>query len=257
MIKQFLYVLLVSVLLISCKSRSITTASTIAMSSKKVIKNHYDNCFNKKTVNARLKATYKDRNNLQTITIKLRLEKDSIIWMSGTMLGFPFAKIMITPTKVQFYEKVSKTYFEGDFELLSDFLGTEVNFDVIQNLLLGQAVQDLKKDKYLTVIESENYLVVPKKQEELFDILFWVNPTNFKISRQEIRQPIEQKRLTISYSEYQNNKGEELPKKISIVAVENVNRTIVDLEYRSIEFNKKLSFPFNIPTGYQEIILNE
>ena len=34
-------------------------------------------------------------------------------------------------------------------------------------------------------------------------------------------------------------------------------KTQLDLEYRSLEFNKNISFPFKIPSGYKEIILNE
>ena len=108
------------------------------MSSKEVIANHNEVSFSENTINARLKAVYRDNENMQTITIKLRMEKDSTIWMSGTMLGIPLAKILITNSEVLFYEKLNKTYFKGDFELLSNFLGTKVDFDIVQNLLLVQ-----------------------------------------------------------------------------------------------------------------------
>jgi len=148
MLKKTIHILIVSVLLVSCKAKIIEGSTAISMSSKNIIKNHYEHQFNKKTINARLKAVYRSHDDLQTITIKLRLEKDKAIWMSGTMLGFPLAKIMITPTKVLFYEKLDKTYFEGDFTLLSNFLGTEVDFEIIQNLLIGESILDLTKKKY-------------------------------------------------------------------------------------------------------------
>jgi hypothetical protein len=31
----------------------------------------------------------------------------------------------------------------------------------------------------------------------------------------------------------------------------------LDLEYRTVEFDKKVSFPFRIPSGYKEIKLDE
>jgi len=257
MLKKTLYILFISGLLVSCKAKIVEGSTAIAMSSKNIVKNHYEYQFDKKTINARLKAVYTDRDNLQTVTIKLRLEKDKTIWMSGTMLGIPFAKIIITPTNVQFYEKLNKTFFVGDFTLLSDFLGTDVDFEIIQNLLIGQSILDLKEKKYSAKVQGNTYMLVPKKQEELFDILFWINPVNFKINKQEVRQESEQKRLTVDYTEYQKVKDEVFPKSINITAVEKATRTFIDLEYKSVEFDRKLSFPFKIPHGYQEICLNE
>lgn len=258
MIKKITYFLVLSILFSACKTSKVATNSSVtAMSTKNIISNHYENSFNRKTINARLKATYRDKDNMQSITIKLRLEKDKAIWMSGTMLGIPLAKIMITPHKVQFYEKIGKTYFEGDFLLLSDFLGTEVDFGAIQNLLVGQTILSLKDKKQTSIVDGESYLLEPKSQEALFDILFWLNPINFKVNKQEVRQVDAQKRLTVVYAEYQTVHGEVFPKMINITAIDKTERTFLDLEYRTVEFDKKVSFPFNIPLGYQEIVLDE
>ena len=258
MIKKCFFFLFVGSMLFSCKAKKITNSSSvIAMSTKDIIRNYTESSFDKKTINARLKAVYKTKDITQSITIKLRLEKDSVIWMSGTLLGIPLAKIIITPNKVEFYEKLGKTYFKGNFELLSDFLGTKVDFEIIQNLLLGQTILSLEKNKYDATVDGVSYLLEPKKQEELFDILFWLNPTNFKVDKQEVRQPINQKRLSVEYLEYQYIDQVVFPLSIKILAIDKTDRTFIDLNYRMVEFDKKLSFPFAIPSGYQEIKLDE
>lgn len=242
----------------SCKTKKTTTSSAVkALSSKKVIKNHYANTFSKNTVNARLKAKYKDKKNSQTITVKLRMEKDKAIWMSGTVLGIPLAKVLITPTRVSYYEKLNKTYFDGDFSLLSDFLGTEVDFEKVQNLLVGEAILNLKEKRYSAEVHENAYLLEPKRQEKLFDIFFWLNPSNFKVHKQQVSQAVEQKKLTVAYSEYQSVSNEIFPKKINIIAIDKGERTLLDLEYRSLEFDKKVKFPFKIPSGYKEITLDD
>jgi len=256
MIKYLKYIFVLSVLLTSCKSKKVITNTTImSMSTKKIIKNHYSNSFDKKTIKARLKAKYKDNKNSHTITIKLRMEKDKAIWMSGTVLGFPVAKVLITPTRVTYYEKIKKTYFDGDFSLLSNFLGTEVDFEKLQNLLIGQTILNLKDKRYVSETEGYSYLLEPKRQEKLFDILFWLNPSTFKVNKQEVRQPIEQKKLTVSYTEYQKISDEVFPKKINIIAIDKTKRTLLDLEYRSVVFDERVTFPFRIPSGYKEIKL--
>jgi hypothetical protein len=37
-----------------------------------------------------------------------------------------------------------KAYFEGDFSALSQWLGTDLDYNKIQNLLVGEALDDLQ-----------------------------------------------------------------------------------------------------------------
>jgi len=250
-------VLVLFLVITSCKSkRNIGNSDSIdVVSTKKIISKHYENIFDKQTIDAKLNARYKDKNTSVTINIKLRLEKDKTIWMSATKMGFPFAKVKITPTRVSYYEKLDRTFFDGDFALLSKWLGTELDYEKVQNILLGQAVLNLRNGKYKSTILNNTYQLVPKKDNELFGILFFMNPENFKLDKQEIRHPQKEQILLVSYPNYQEIDGEQIPKNLDITAIDNEKITSVKIEYRTVEFNKKLTFPFAIPSGYKEIDL--
>ncbi len=73
------------------------------------------------------------------------MEKDKVIWLSAT-LGL--ARLMITPEKVQFYNKIDNEFFDGDYKLLSDFVGVELDFYKVQNILLGQTIFPLDDKSY-------------------------------------------------------------------------------------------------------------
>ena len=45
--------------------------------------------------------------------------------------------MQITPNKLQYYIKPSQTYFEGDFSSFKKLLKTEVSFDYLQSIFLG------------------------------------------------------------------------------------------------------------------------
>ena len=78
-------------------------------------------------------------------------------------MGFPIAKALITPTEIKFYEKISKTYFVGNYELISNWLGTSFDFDMIQNLFFGEALIDLTdENQSLEELKSE----IPADQEK-------------------------------------------------------------------------------------------
>lgn len=251
----FKIIILILLVISSCKSKknAASTDRVNNISTKKIINNHYSNKFKQQTIYAKLSAKYRHKKTSATITIKLRLEKDKTIWMSATKFGLPIAKVKITPKRVQYYEKLKRTYFDGDFSLLSKWLGTELDYEMVQNILLGQAVLNLKKGKYNSKIDNNLYKLSPKKENELFGILFFLNPENFKLNKQEIRQPEKKQLLSVSYPKYDKILGEQFPKKINIRAVNNKNVMTINIEYRSVEFNRKLSFPFSIPRGYKKI----
>lgn len=251
------YLVVLLVMLASCKStKKIAETGVLEdLSSKKIISNHYSNSFNQNTVESKLDVSYDDGKMSATVNVKLRMEKDKAIWLSATKLGFPLAKVLITPTKVSFYEKLKGTYFDGDFSLLNDFLGAELDFENVQNLLVGQAILNLKKDKYNSKIEENSYELAPSKVNELFNLLFFINPTNFKINRQEIKNDEKKQLLSVKYAGYAKIQGADFPKGIDIRAIEKDKVTTINIEYSGVEFNNKLTFPFEIPEGYKEIKL--
>lgn len=250
-------IVLFFLVLTSCKSKkNVTNTSGIkAVSTKKMIHNHYANVFDQQTIDAKLNVKYKGEKTSISINIKLRLEKDKTIWMSATKFGIPIAKVMITPTRVSYYEKLDNTYFDGDFSLLSNWLGTDLDYEKVQNLLLGQAVLNLKEGRYNSSVLNDSYQLVPKKKNDLFSILFFLNPKNFKLDKQEIRNPEKEQLLLVSYPNYQEIEGLQIPKNIEIVTIDDKSTTSIAIEYRSVELNKKLTFPFSIPNGYTEITL--
>ena len=254
---KFSTILIILLVIISCKSNKSTTNTTDLkrLSSNKIINNYNDNAFDQKTVDAKIRAKYQDKKNSMTLVVKLRMEKDKTIWLSATKLGFPIAKVKITPDRVSYYEKWQRVYFDGDFSLLSKWLGTEMNFKEVQNLLIGQSLLDLDDGRYDSQITNNLYELTPKKKNKLFNLLFLFNPSNFKLNSQEISHPEKQQVLTVSYPKYELNKGEHFPKEINIRMKDEKNMTNVNLDYRSVEFNKKLTFPFTIPKGYKEIRL--
>lgn len=220
----------------------------------KVLENYNNHSFNKKTLKASIKATYKGKTNLPSFNVSLRMEKDKVIWMSISKF-ISIAKLKITPNRVQFYNKFQSEYFDGDFSLLSKFLGTEVNFKQVQSILLGEAIFDLNERDYEITTGENQYEFTPKKKNELFDILFNLNAANFKLNKQELKQEKENKYLSVSYNDYENMEGVNFPKNIFILAKDAKNTNTITIDYKNVVFDLDLKYPFKIPSGYKEIKL--
>ena len=243
-------------LFISCKSGKVVTNGNINknISSKAVIKTHYQNELDFKTLSGKMKVDYSDGSDNQGVSVSLRMQKDSAIWLSAP---FGVVKAFITPNRVSFYNKLQNEYFDGDFTYLSQILGTEIDFEKLQNVLLGQALFNLKDEKYDLTFVDENYQLKPRKMEVLFKTLFQIEPKTFKIATQQLSQPLKNRLLDINYQNYQKIDKWVLPNEILITAKDRDKTNTIGIEYRNIEFDKLLNFPYKIPKGFDEIILKK
>jgi hypothetical protein len=120
--------------------------------------------------------------------------------------------------------------------------------------LLGNAVLDLRKERFNSEVYNGNYQLKPKRARELFKILFQLEPKNFKIAEQEISQPENARQLMAKYT-YQDISGNVLPDEVKIIAEEAGGLTTIDLSFRNLELNKPMNFPYKVPKGYDKITL--
>jgi outer membrane biogenesis lipoprotein LolB len=243
------------VLGISCTSaRSIVANGEIysKLTAKQLIKENGKQDARFKTLQAKVKIGIIDGLKESSYTLNLRMEKDKTIWLSAT-LGL--ARAMITPDRVQFYDKINNQYFDGDYKLLSDLLGVELNFEKVQSLLIGESLFDLKEDTYVISNNEASYILQPKNQNALLELFLLFNPSHFKMDSQQLMQPLKKRFLQIDYTGYQEVDKEILPQNIKIIAVEDSEELNVLMEYKSVSVNEEVRFPFRIPSGFEEIIL--
>ncbi|CAM1334368.1 DUF4292 domain-containing protein [Tenacibaculum aestuariivivum] len=224
------------------------------MSARKVAKKHVSSNFDKKTVDARLKVNYNDKEEKIAFSVRMKIKKGEIIWLKGTKFITVF-KAKITPNRIQFYSPFYKNYFDGDFAMLKKILGANINFEQLQNMLLGQSFINVKEERQNVEISAKSYQLSPRKQSELFELFFYINPLHYKLNKQSIVNVIKKQRLDISYPTYSNNKGVFFPERININAKQPKKVTNIDITTRSVEFNTKLNVDFKMPRGYKEIKL--
>ncbi|WP_435578832.1 DUF4292 domain-containing protein [Gilvibacter sp.] len=246
-------------LLSSCGSAKLVNGSKDAnpgFSVKDIIKTHQAAEPQFETLAARVNVDYEDEKSSQNITVSLRMEKNKAIWIKASILGITLSKAMITPDRVQYYERIGGTYFDGDFALISDWLGTEIDFEKAQNILLGQSIFKLESQGYKKSVENNQYKLAPKQELALFTHFLSLNPDFFKIASQGIDQETEGRKLRMYYPNYQKVDNQVLPKKVVIKASENDAITTLEIDFRSVDLNIPIRFPFTMPDGLTEIQLD-
>ncbi len=241
-------------LIIGCKSSKNIAAEDllIDMPVKTIIARHYKNKLDFNTISGKIKIDYSEGSSTQSVGVSFRMKKDQAIWISAP-LGV--IKAYITPERVSFYNKLQNEYFDGDYSYFNEILGFDIDFYKIQNLLTGEALFDLRDLKFNAQANGKYYELTPKKSSEILKSLFFVEPENYKLARQQLSQPVEKRLLDIHYKNYLKHGNRVLPHQVGIMAIESMQRTFIEITYKNIEFDRELNFPYRIPRGYDEILV--
>lgn len=240
--------------LVSCGTTK-TPSTAEPHSSKEVIAAHKLAMPQFHTLAGRMQVAYETEDKAQRITVSMRMEKDRFIWVKASVLGITIAKVLITPEQVSYYETIGKTYFEGDFAILGEWVGTPINFEQAQSLLLGQTIFPLEPGRYASEIFQNKFKLQPKRQPHNFIHSLFLYPEIFRVASETVSQPEQERFLNIRYGEYQLQEGQYFPTSISIISSESQEQTKIEITYKKIDLNVDVSFPFEIPDGYQQIKL--
>ena len=258
--KFFKYIIILAFFVSACKTNKIVVESgkLKKIGARKIAKKHAENTFSANTLDSKIKVRYTnyrgDRKKRLQFTVRLRMKKDSIIWMKGTKVVTAF-KIKITPNSFSYYSPVEKEYFEGDYELLERILGVQVTFEQLQNLLVGRSIIEMKGKRFNSEIDGNSYKLIPKSQQALFDVFFKINPKHFRLDQMYLTKTGTDRRLRIDYEKYTKSEDNFIPLKTTINAYEGERYTWVEMNTKSLVLNKPVNVRFKIPSGYKRIEL--
>jgi Domain of unknown function (DUF4292) len=255
--KQFLALILL-LFMLSCKTKQVVTqppkTTVNEITAKTIIDNHYNNKIDFSALSISSDVSYADERQSQNVTAEIKIKKDREILVIIRFLGITMAKAYITPKTVSYYEKIKGTYFEGNFSSLSQWLGTDLDFNKIQNMLIGEAIYNLKDGKYKESLEEQVYKLEDVSANNLKKT-FFLDATKFLITKQEITQVAEDRMIQIAYSESKEYNQGTMPTKVVINAFQSKGKAEIGLEYNKVTFNEEFSLPYTVPNGYKKIII--
>lgn len=240
-------------LLIGCKSKQAVASAAAKDTAEitKIINGHYANGSDFKTLNIKANAKYEDASQSHSMNADIRIKKNEIIWINIKILGFPIAKALITPAKVSYYEKINNTYFEGDFSMLSNWLGTDLDFQKVQNLLLGKSIDDLSKGNWISGINDKLFKLSQAQTTDIYKE-FYFEAANFLLKKETITQASQNRALEIQYPSYKEVERIFLPNEINIKAAQK-DKISIAIEYKNTTFNENLNYSYAIPSDYKAI----
>ncbi len=196
----------------------------------------------------------------ETISMNVRMKRDSIIWFTASVAFFKLATGIVTKDSIHILDHINSRYYP---------LSTVNNIGIplpnlfrnIQDLLfIGNPISD--QIKWDGNIYNDSFEYQNKKDSLPSHIYYYAHLSNLFIDSQsfefetstnnkEVKLPIT---LTFNYPERDNN-NEEFPiPSLSIAKLIQNDQLMgrIKFELRTARFNKITSYPFSIPDGYEK-----
>lgn len=249
---RLLLISLISVLFLSCKSKSKLAAESdgsnrieYRFKDLKSVLNNQEIGF--KTLNAQVKLSI-DLDKKMSAKATLRMEKDKSVWMSISYFGLEVARLKMDEDRINILDKINKKHYTLEYDTWNKKYGTEFTITHFQKLLLGLPVENISRKFDWSQNEGIVDIDNKKSSNDLYWLFYQINQST--LTNQHINT--EDKSLFCEYSKEKIKST--LPKKI------NVNLTLnspvkVEMKANKVELNKSLKMPFKVSSKYAKVIL--
>jgi hypothetical protein len=205
-----------------------------------------------------------DENNFD---VKARIKRDSVIYIVVEKLGLDVAKILIKQDSVRMRFDLKRQYFKGDFKYINDLLNADLDFEVLQSVLVGNSAKFYDEDEKLNPVTDRtncNYKLSTERKKRLRRIqnnaepavkalqIITLNPDNFKITKNEFIDPLTNRIFAANYQDFNNKDSIYAPRLVNIDILAE-KKAKLKIEYVRIEKNVPQKVTLNIPKSYDPI----
>jgi len=238
----------VSLVALSCSKKVVSP--TLPVSAPKPSLNVEETDFT--FMDGKARMILRDANKEREVKANIRVRKDSVIWMTFSVIGVQGGKALINHDSITIVSNVDKEYYVFEYSELSKRYNFEINYDVIEAAILGNLIMPRKETDE---VKQESSYFVLKQTSNNVTVDNFVNAASMKVEKVELKEASSNNSLVINYSNFQPLGTKLLPYNGTInlfyKTLSGLLNTTVIFEYNKAEIkDKELKFPFNIPKRY-------
>lgn len=216
-------------------------------------------------LNAKANVDFTDRTgDTKTFDINLRVHRDSLIWVSITpLLGIEAARLLITKDSVFVLDRVHKTISRKGLIYFEESLKTNVNYEMVQAVIVGNYFQYQKNEKLKSLYEEDPFVILSSMNKRQLRRAaeekdpsrpvvqdFWIDG-NYRIAKSKITDDKRDRWVEATYKNFTDVEGSLFPNGL-VVTISGSTPTIIKLEYNKVVTADSLAMPFSIPDKYEK-----
>lgn len=203
-------------------------------------------------MHGKARLVYKDDKKEREVKAHIRVRKDSVIWMTFTVIGVQGGKALINKDSITIVSTVDREYYVYNYEELSKRFNFKVNYHVLEAAMLGNLIQE--KSATDVVSQNEQFDILTQSQGEV-RIKSAISRATKKIELIDLIEPSTGNSLNVSYSNFQPLGNRMFPYNgtmhILYKSLTGLINNTITVEFNKAEVgDKELKFPFKIPSKY-------
>ncbi len=205
------------------------------------------------TLSVRAKLTWDDGSSEQVFQANIRMQKDSLVWMSLTgALGVEGARLLITPDSVRMINKLAGEYVVRDFDFMRSWFLFPISFKMLEQIIAGEKI-DIQEKVSKAIYEGGQFVVYYENDKLIEKI--WVNTENYTLAKVMLKDKLLTQDMTITFDAYKGLLDNGVDKPFSHFRSMVVNRDGVtlklDMDINKVRLNEELSYPFEVSEKYK------
>jgi hypothetical protein len=204
-------------------------------------------------LNTKTRIQYKDDERNVSTSANIRIKKDSIIWMSLTpFLGIEVARALITRDSLVLMNRLNREYMVYNFEKLSEKFQFDINYHLIQSLILGS--MPLEYQERNEIVSSRHFYII-KQQSGPYSIENYIDRELMKLQKVEVSEEPKRNKMVMEFEDHKEVKVFTIPFH-SLISLDyehgaEVKNTKINIKHGQAELASALKFPFEIPSRYE------
>ncbi|MFC5412281.1 DUF4292 domain-containing protein [Larkinella bovis] len=205
---------------------------------------------------AKSKVSFKSKEqDINNANVNLRIDKDSLIWLSVSGVGVEVARALITKDSVVIMDRIHREYSVYDYPTLSQRFNFNLNFGLIQSLLIGNL--PLPQEPAQRVKNEKDYLLLRQHEGKVL-VDNYIGEENRKLKKLLVVEQPTKNSLTLDYEDFTVLNNFLFPY-TSLVTVDYKSKndgqpyqTVLRIRHTKVELTEKNpGFPFTIPARFQ------
>ena len=202
------------------------------------------------TFSAKVKVDYQGKDCGDQATAYIRIQKDSVIWLSLTgALGIEGYRLLVTKDSLKLMNKLQKVVQYRSVSYLKEIAEVPFDFYSLQDVIVGNPV--FLDSNIVSYKNRENELLV-LMIGNVFKHLLTLENNDYRIKHSKLDDvnPIRNRTCDITYDDYQNAGDFYFSTKRRISVAEK-SKLDINIEFKQFSFNKPQDYPFSIPKNYK------
>lgn len=208
-----------------------------------------------KYLTAKSKVSFKSKDqDIDNANVNIRMLKDSVLWLSIVAGPIEVVRGLITRDSIQIIDRYHKEYYLYDFNTLSQKFNFQLNFDLIQSILVGNMPIPKKENQRFK--KEKDYFML-RQQEGKIMLENYIGEQSRRLKKLLVTEQPTKNSLTLDYDDFTQLNNYLFPY-TSLIQLDYQSQkdnllyqTVFRIKHQKVELSEKpVSFPFSIPQKY-------